>query len=171
MNALWDHYWPAITVALVLGVIAGAIAFRAPTRKKRRTIVLAAGVAAAVGATALWHGPGGAAELFAYELEDRAHTTLSYYEMSQVDARLDRDPLKRSLTLSGAADDFQRSELVRILDELPGVTKVRWADERPASTLPLLAEAELAALVGFGLGLLLAYLFEMRRRSRAQWSW
>ena len=32
-------------------------------------------------------------------------------------------------------------------------------------------EVELAALLSFGLGLLLAYLLELRRRSNAQWSW
>jgi len=35
----------------------------------------------------------------------------------------------------------------------------------------LLAEVELAALISFGLGLLLAYLIELRRRYNAQWSW
>jgi hypothetical protein len=33
-------------------------------------------------------------------------------------------------------------------------------------TLPLIAEAELMALTGFGLGLLLTYLLELRRRAR-----
>ena len=33
------------------------------------------------------------------------------------------------------------------------------------------AEVELAALISFGLGLLLAYLLELRRRYNAQWSW
>lgn len=33
-------------------------------------------------------------------------------------------------------------------------------------TLPLLAEAELLGLFGFGIGLLLAYLLELRRRAR-----
>ena len=33
-------------------------------------------------------------------------------------------------------------------------------------TLPLLVEAELLGLTGFGLGLLLTYLLEQRRRAR-----
>ena len=33
-------------------------------------------------------------------------------------------------------------------------------------TLPLLIEAELMGLFGFGLGLLLTYLLELRRRAR-----
>jgi hypothetical protein len=170
MMALWDHYWPAIIAAIVVGLIAGVIAFRSAVRKKR-TITLLVGIAAVLGLGAMWHGPGGAGEFFAYEVEDRAATTLSYYEMTQVQAKLQRDPLTRTLVLSGPADDFQRDELVRIMDELPGVAKARWVNSRPASVLPLLAEAGLAALVGFGLGLLLAYLIELRRRSRAEWSW
>jgi hypothetical protein len=30
------------------------------------------------------------------------------------------------MILSGPADDFQRAELVRILDDIPGVLEVRW---------------------------------------------
>ena len=33
-------------------------------------------------------------------------------------------------------------------------------------TLPLLLEAEIMALTGFGIGLLLAYLIDLRRRAR-----
>jgi hypothetical protein len=33
-------------------------------------------------------------------------------------------------------------------------------------TLPLIVEAELLGLLGFGLGLLLTYLLELRRRAR-----
>jgi hypothetical protein len=43
-----------------------------------------------------------------------------------VQAKLQRGPLSRRLILSGPADDFQRSELLRILDETPGVLDVRW---------------------------------------------
>ena len=43
-----------------------------------------------------------------------------------IQAKLQRDPLSRRLILSGPADDFQRSELVRILDGTPGVLEVRW---------------------------------------------
>ncbi len=43
-----------------------------------------------------------------------------------VQAHLQRRPLARRLILSGPADDFQRSELVRLLDETPGVLEVRW---------------------------------------------
>lgn len=37
--------------------------------------------------------------------------------------------------------------------------------------MPLVLEACILALVGFSLGLLLAYLIELRRRNNAQWRW
>ena len=37
--------------------------------------------------------------------------------------------------------------------------------------MPLLAEACGVALVGFGAGLLVAYLVELRRRANAEWRW
>jgi hypothetical protein len=47
--------------------------------------------------------------------------------MTLVRARVERDPLRRSLILSGPADDFQQGELVRILSGIPGVGTVRWS--------------------------------------------
>ena len=91
----------------------------------RRTILLI-GLAAVVGFTALWHGPLGAAERLAGEVESDARRMLDYYELPLIQAKLQRGPLARRLMLSGPADDFQRSELVRILDETPGVLDVRW---------------------------------------------
>jgi hypothetical protein len=92
---------------------------------KRRTIVLA-GVAATVGFTALWHGPLGAGERLARQVEADARQRLDRDEMFQVQAHLQRGPLSRRLVLSGPADDFQRAELARRLDEVPGVLEVRW---------------------------------------------
>jgi hypothetical protein len=91
----------------------------------RRTIVLA-GVAVVVGFSALWHGPLGAGERLARQVEADARARLDADEMYQVQAHIQRDPLSRRLVLSGPADDFQRSELVRRLDEVPGVLEVRW---------------------------------------------
>ena len=92
---------------------------------------LAAGAAAAlraatVGFTAVWHGPLGAGDRLAGEVEARARKTLDYYELPLIQAKLQRSPLSRRLVLSGPADDFQRTELIRILDETPGVLDVRW---------------------------------------------
>ena len=142
-------------------------------KNRRRHLLLALGIAGTLAEAALWHGPLGAADRFVAGVDSQSRAVLDHYEMAMVDARLARDPLQRRLLLSGTADDFQRSELLRIMDEIPGVGSVRWIDSRrPAPIqLPLLAEAELFALVGFGLGLLLTYLLELRRRHRAEWRW
>jgi hypothetical protein len=92
---------------------------------KRRTVLLV-GLAATVGFSALWHGPFGAGERLALQSETSARRTLDFYELSMIQAHLQRGPLARRLILSGPADDFQRRELVRILDETPGVLDVRW---------------------------------------------
>lgn len=92
---------------------------------RRRTIFLL-GIAAEAAFTALWHGPLGAGERLARQAETKARGTLDYYELPMVQAHMQRDPLARRLILSGPADDFQRTELVRILDEIPTVLEVRW---------------------------------------------
>jgi len=69
----------------------------------------------------------------------------------------------------GTLDDFQRSELVKIMDTVPGVSNARWSD-RPGGP-PLIAEASGLAILGFLLGVLVAYLIELRRRYNAQWTW
>ena len=91
----------------------------------RRTILLL-GIGATIGFTELWHGPLGAGDRLATETEARARQTLDFYELPLIQAKLQRGPLSRRLVLSGPADDFQRSELVRILDDTPGVLEVRW---------------------------------------------
>jgi hypothetical protein len=91
----------------------------------RRSIVLI-GIAAVLGTTALWHGPLGAGDRFAARAEVIARRTLDYYDLPMIQAHMQRGPLARRMILSGPADDFQRAELVRILDDIPGVLEVRW---------------------------------------------
>ena len=91
-----------------------------------RLTILVAGVAATLGAGALWHGPLGAGDRLASRADALARTTLGHYEMTAVSAKLERSPLSRTMILSGPADSFQRAELVRILREIPGVAAVRW---------------------------------------------
>ena len=88
--------------------------------------ILLLGVAAVMGFTALWHGPLGAGERLTQQAEASARHTLDYYELPMIQAHMQRHPLTRRLILSGPADDFQRAELVRILDQVPGVLEVRW---------------------------------------------
>jgi hypothetical protein len=91
-----------------------------------RTLIFLSGAAATIAASALWHGPLGAGERLATRAEKIARATLDYYEMSAVSARVARHPLSRVIILSGPADDFQRSELLRIMRQVPGVNEVRW---------------------------------------------
>lgn len=165
MSVLWSYFWPLFAAGLAVGALAGSIGFR----RGRRNLAIAVGLAATIGAAALWHGPIGGAERFAGTVDRTARQALDHYEMSAVSARLHRGPLSRRLILSGPADDFQRAELVRLFSQVPGVSGASWTDETGA--LPLVAEALAVALAGFLAGLLLAYLIELRRRYNAQWKW
>jgi hypothetical protein len=184
MNVLWTYFWPPFAAALIVGLVAGVVGFRLkivrpkerpnefsfvrpPTR--RRTLALLTGIAASLVFAVLWHGPFGAADRFTAVVERSARQTLDYFEMTEVSAHLHHGPLTRTLVLSGPADDFQTSELVRILGQLPGVSNARWSTESAGP--PLIAEGAAVAVLGFLLGLLVAYLIELRRRYNAQWNW
>jgi hypothetical protein len=166
MNALWNYFWPALAAGLIVGALAGSIAFR---RRSKRNVALISGFAVSIALAALWHGPFGAADRFTAQVERSARKTLDYYEMTEVGAHLHHDPLTRRLVLSGPADDFQTSELVRMMGALPGVSGARWSSAGGGP--PLIAEGVAAAVVGFLFGLLLAYLVELRRRYNAEWNW
>ena len=93
----------------------------------KRNAILALGLAAVAAETILWHGPLGAADRLAGKIEAAARRNLDHFEMTKVAARIERGPLRRTLLLSGPADDFQRAQLVLLLDDIPGVAGVRWA--------------------------------------------
>ena len=91
-----------------------------------RALIFTAGVAATLGFAALWHGPLGAGDRLAARAEKVARDTFVKYERPMNMARLERGPLARRMILSGPADDFQRSEMARIMRQVPGVNEVRW---------------------------------------------
>ena len=167
MNALWSFFWPAFAAGLIVGGLTGTIAYR---RANKRAIALMAGLALAMLLAALWHGPLGGADRFARRVQRGVNETLVYYEMKQVTGHLHRGPLTRRVLLSGTADDFQRSELVRYMNEIPGVSGTSWS-ANDGGGAPLILEAIGVAVLGFLFGLLLAYLVELRRRYNAQWNW
>jgi hypothetical protein len=166
LNAFWSYFWPALGAGLLPGVIAGVIGFRP---RAKQTLNLAAGLVISLAAAALWHGPLGAADRFAAEVDRNARRTVVYYEVPQVKARLHRGPLTRRMLLSGTVDDFQRGELIRLMEDIPGVRQASWSSG--SGGLPLIVEGGAAAFLGFLFGLLLAYLVELRRRYNAQWNW
>ena len=91
-----------------------------------RGVVFSIGVVATLAFAALWHGPLGAGDRLATRAEHIARATLIYYELPAVSARVARNPLSRTMILSGPADRFQRSELVRIMRQVPGIGAARW---------------------------------------------
>jgi len=165
MNPLWSYFWPAFAVGLLAGVVFGIFGFR---HGRNRVLVLGAGLLAAAAFTGLWHGPLGAADQLSGRIERNIRQALVYYEMTQVTGHLHHGPLTRRVMLSGPADDFQQTELARLLAQIPGVSSATWSTN---GGVPLIAEGIGVALLGFLLGLLLAYLVELRRRHNAQWNW
>jgi hypothetical protein len=165
VTAFWAYFWPPFCAGLVIGIIAGALAFR---RRKRRSLALALGALTCMIVAAVWHGPLGAANQFSATVEQNVRMALIYNEIPEVKGRLQRGPLTRRVLLSGPADDFQQSELVRIIGDLPGVESASWSG---GSGVPLIVEGGIASLLGFLFGLLVAYLRELRRRYNAQWNW
>ena len=165
MSTLLAYSWPVIAAGLVIGALAGTIGLR----RERMKLAVPTGLIAAFAAAAIWHGPLGAADRFTGVVERQAREALDYYEMQQVTAHVHRAPLTRRLILAGPADDFQTSELARLMSQLPGVSAAQWT-KQPAG-LPLIVEGLAGALLGFLFGLVLAYLVELRRRYNAQWKW
>jgi membrane protease YdiL (CAAX protease family) len=165
MSILWSYFWPCFAVGLLVGGLIGTIAFR---RRSRRNGALAAGIFVSLFLAGLWHGPLGAADRFTAGVEHDARAVLDHYEMTQVTAHLHRGPLSRRLVLAGPADDFQTTELVRLMSELPGVSSAEWTHD---TGVPLIAEGLAVAIIGFLFGLALAYLNELRRSHNAQWNW
>ena len=84
------------------------------------------GAVAALAVAELGRGALGAAQELETRIERAPRAELDRNEMVQVQARLAERPLTRTLILSGPADDFQRSELVRVMGQLPGVDRVEW---------------------------------------------
>jgi len=91
-----------------------------------RGLIFVGGVAATLAFAGLWHGPLGAGDRLAARAEKIARNTFVKFERPMNSAKLERGPLSRRMILSGPADDFQRSELVRIMGQVPGINEVRW---------------------------------------------
>ena len=184
MNAFWTYFWPPLGAGLVIGIIAGAFTFRVrivrvrerphepdliPPPRQRQALALGIGLVASIAAAVLWHGPLGAADRFSSEVERYAHEVLvENYAPAGMTARIHHGPLTRQLMLSGPGDDFQRSEAARLLSQVPGVSDASWT---PALGIPLIAQGAITAVMGFLLGVLVAYLLELRRRHNSQWNW
>ena len=169
MSPLWAYFWPSFVAGIVVGVIALTIVFRRRLSGWRKWLVLDGAAVVAVLCSLLWSGPLGGGRRFIESVEPLARKALDYYEMTAISARLGQAPLTRQLILEGPADDFQSSELIRLMSQLPGVSTATWQDGNGA--LPIIVEGALVAIAGLLAGALLAWLAELHRRHNAQWSW
>jgi len=84
------------------------------------------GAVAVLAVAELFHGPLGRADAFKERVELRARRALDNNEMTQIQAHLAETPLRRTMILSGPADDFQRGQLVKLMEIIPGVDKAEW---------------------------------------------
>lgn len=132
----------------------------------------AIGLAFALVAAWLVHGPLGRGEAFVDRMQRHSELVIAAAELD-VQVRFDRSSLSRVAHLSGEADAFQREGqgsfpgLNDRIMNVPGVSRVAWDDE-PASgwSLPLLAETLLMVLIAFGLGAAFgAFIFRRRRET------
>ena len=120
----------------------------------------------------IWHGPAGNGERFIAALEAQARAAVAETEVPNIQVRLSRDPLARAATLSGPADRFQRTGqgslkgLNQIVADIPGVSRVQWADEPQAGgrTLPLLLETLLLLAAAYLIGVIIGRLLFGRRK-------
>lgn len=136
-----------------------------------RLVKFLIGLAAAMLMGWAWHGPGGQGAALIDGLEQQTKTAVAMARLPGSSVKLERDPLRRTATISGTADAIQREGLGSgwgVKDyarAIEGLSEVRWDDEEKPSALPLLAETliciAVAYLLGFGLGWLL---FGRRRR-------
>jgi hypothetical protein len=93
------------------------------------------GLAIALAAGWIGHGPLGQGQAFIDLIEARAKAKIAEAELPQVHVRFDRDPLRREAILAGRADAFQREGMGQFpglndrIRAVPGVSGVRWEGE------------------------------------------
>ena len=119
------------------------------------------------------HGPLGKGEALIDSLESQARAAVTASEVPGIEVRLGHDPLSRTATLSGPANDFQREGMGQFpglndrVNGIEGIAGVRWTD-RPADPsglrLPLLAETLILLLFAYLIGVALGWLLFRRAR-------
>jgi len=118
------------------------------------------GLAGALAAGWIAHGPLGQGAAYIGQVEARAQAVVRETAIPGVALRMSRAPLSRTAILSGPANDFQREGIGRLpglngrVGAVSGVSSVRW--DAAGGGIPLLAETlalvALAYLIGIGLG-------------------
>ena len=138
-----------------------------------RWLKLLIGLAAALAAGWIHHGPLGGGERFVDALDARAQLRLKAAELPGVQVRMQRDPLARVAILSGQADEFQKEGLGSFpginerISSIPGMASIRW--EQPGCCvggrwMPLLAETLILSTFAYFAGLGIGWLLFGRKR-------
>jgi hypothetical protein len=97
------------------------------------------GLAAALAAGWIAHGPAGRGEAFVGKIETRAKGMVRFAGLPGVDVHFSRDPLSREAIFTGHANEFQREgqgEFPGLNDRIlsiPGVSGVRWEEDDAAA--------------------------------------
>ena len=92
------------------------------------------GLAAALAAGWVSHGPLGRGEAFVDRLQAQSEAVIRQADLPGVSVRFPRDPLAREAILTGNANDFQREGqglfpgLNDRIRDIPGVSGLRWDD-------------------------------------------
>lgn len=118
------------------------------------------GLAVALAAGWISHGPLGRGEAYIGQVEARMRAVVRETAIPGVSGRMSRAPLSRVAILSGPANDFQREGIGHLpglngrVGAVAGVAAVRW--DASGGGIPLLVETlafvALAYLIGVGLG-------------------
>jgi hypothetical protein len=92
------------------------------------------GLAVALAAGWISHGPMGRGAMFVDRLDSELQAVLAHARLAGVTGRMERAPLARKAILSGPVDQFQREGLGslpgidgRVLS-IPGMGRIEWTD-------------------------------------------
>lgn len=130
---------------------------------------IAIGLAVALFAGWLYHGPYGGGDRFINALEARAQVRLRAAQLPGVSVALQRGPLARVVHLRGEANDFQKNGLRDFaginerMETIPGVSGISWNGDGGRS-IPLLAETLMLCALAFAIGLGAGRLLFTRRK-------
>lgn len=97
------------------------------------------GLAASLATGWIYHDPAGNGERLVGALEAQARAAVAKAAVPGVEVALGRDPLSRTATLSGPADQLQRDGLgslpglTDIVAGVEGVSAVKWSNPPPAA--------------------------------------
>ena len=100
-------------------------------------VKLMLGLAAALIVGWVDYGPLGRGEAFIDRLEEGAQRVLASEPVAGVTAHMQRDPLARTVIMSGPADEFQRNGMGSLpgfdgrMLAIPGMGRVEWTNPPP----------------------------------------